>query len=210
MKITEKIVRDIISSYNHLYDDIPPIDYIIIGRTKDVTTSPATVVNIDDEYALFINTDDYIFSEDILVPIILHEMVHYYLLLNGKQAKGDEQHNEIFQEKAREIEKETGIDGINSGCNHVQANLRYKNKRFAVIILKKYDTNTLNITLIPDKRFNYWAKYLKLHYKELGFDTYDVFRTNKQVFGQINSFSDGYDLLCESFALDEHENVFCK
>lgn len=210
MKITEQKIRDIIAEYNDLYDNIPPIDYVIIGNCKNVTTAPAMVTNVEDEYGMFINTDDYMFTEETLVPIVLHEMVHYYLLLNGKQSKGDAIHDDTFQQKASEIEEKTDIKGIMYGKNKVHETLRYKNKRQAFVFLKNREKDLLCITKIPEKRIKYWLKYLRSYCKNIGYDEYKVEISNKcLLINNITSFSNGTNLECNAFELSENEHIFC-
>ena len=96
------------------------------------------------------------------------------------------------------------------GKNFVQENLRYKNKSFNILILKNFEKNILNITHIPSKNFKYWGKYLRSYCKELGYYEYEVFKTNKCIFNQIDSVSSDTNLTCDSFPLDEYETIFCK
>lgn len=189
MKLTQNLIKEYIDKFLPLFGEmIKPIDHIIINKTlknDNGTVSPAMLIGpIDNEYGLCLNNLVYkLDEENIVLPIILHELIHYSLLLEGNQNKGDI-HDNIFKEKAVEIETLTNFKGVNIDDNYVQRNLRYKNKTFNVIeVFIKEDRF---ITTVNNKLFEYFKKYLGKESKKLGIDKYSFFKTNKSIFEQVD------------------------
>ncbi len=65
------------------------------GNTDGVFVVDGEVVNIDISCALEDN-------EAALIPILLHEMVHYFLYMNN--SIGRDSHDKVFKSKIKEVE----------------------------------------------------------------------------------------------------------
>ncbi len=188
VKITEKLVKNIIDKHINVFgENITPPNHIIADKKYyfDDIKAPASLIGpIDGQYGLYLNVRDYIFDEkNILIPIILHEMVHYKLLLDGKQSN-ENQHDENFQELAEKIEKTTGIDGIKYGMNYVHRFLRYKNKTFYPLLIE--NINGKFITRINRNKIKYWEKYLKESVTLGEIKKFKIgFATNREIFESI-------------------------
>ena len=205
-KVTSKSVSSIIDKYIGLFgENMRPLDYIIVDKKCDISKdAPASLIGpIDGEYGLFINVKDYIFdSEELITSIILHELVHYKLLLDGKQSK-DNIHDEAFQELAAKIEKTANISGVTYGMNYVHENIKYKNKTFYPIVITKDGKNV--ITRINMDKLPYWRKYLKECVEYGDFEGYKIVSpTNKKIFEVIPLTTATNMLDC----IEYDENIF--
>ena len=208
MKITEKLIRGIFNKYNHLFDYMPEIDYIFIGKKNDMNVPAALVGPIEGNYGLFINTNDYIFDKNNILPIVLHEMVHYYLLLKGKQSNGKEQHNDVFQKKAKEIEEKTNVCGVNIGIDDIHISLRYRKRHFNILVLNKNGEDNVYMSRIPDDMLNYWIEYLKKYIDELGFSNFILFTSNRSFFENIPDNKKSLDLNLLPIPNNDFKNYF--
>lgn len=123
------------------------------------------------------------FYEKIVIPIILHELVHYKLLLDGVQSK-EEIHDENFQTLAEKIEQITGVEGVKYGKSYVHEFLKYRNKTFFPLIIE--NENGKFITRIDRNNKNYWKKYLTKGVEIGQFKSFKIpSPTNRRIFEDI-------------------------
>lgn len=188
IKVNYKLIKEIIEKYMVYFgENIPMVDHIIVNSKYhlDDVKAPASLIGpIDDEYGLYVNVKDYIFdTEEILVPIILHELVHYKLLLEGKQSK-ENQHDKAFQALAEEIEKKTNIKGIKYGKNDVHEFIRYKNRTFFPLLIENEQGKL--ITRVKKDKIKYWENYLKESVELNEIKKFIFLKpTNRKIFEQI-------------------------
>lgn len=161
-KNTGRKVKEIIEKYIDLFDvngRIP--DFIFIGKNaKDLTEGGFARVTgpIDGMYALGVNTKDYEFTEEALENVILHELIHYKLLLEDKQPKGDAMHDGIFEEIANNLEVKLNRRGINCKTPYNMMSIKRK-KRYDYLIVLHKDSNFVCIK-IKEKDLFEWLKII--------------------------------------------------
>lgn len=202
-KPTEIFVRSVINKYaKYFSDDFREIEHIIIDDKNEVqSNASATLIGpIEGEFGLAINTCDYIFdSKEIIIPIILHEMVHYMLVLKGLQSE-ENLHDDTFQTYAKEIEYKTNIKGIAYGLNKVQQSLKYRNTFFSPIIIEMDGKNYITRVNKSDRKF--WEQYLKEGVEINKFNSYRMLpKTNKVIYEDIPLTAKRTELECQ--LLDE-------
>ena len=89
IKVTEKLVSDIIDKYLMCFPHKEKPDYIIVSKKHKFNDGKATMLGpVDGEYGLSVNIKDYEFENiETLTAVVLHEMVHFNLLLDEKQTR---------------------------------------------------------------------------------------------------------------------------
>ena len=191
IKVTEKLVSDIIDKHLWCFPHKQKPDYIIVSKKDRFNNAKATTIGpIDGEYGISINIKDYDFENiDVLTAVVLHEMVHFNLLLNGKQSK-ENIHDKIFNDLAKDIEKKTHVKYIAiTDDNKIEFFVRDKHKYINVMLFIK--DGIKYVTTLPKNKVKYWKKYLK----EYGsfFETYKLFKSNRSIYKQM-PVSKGYNL----------------
>lgn len=191
IKVTEKLVSDIIDKYLVCFPHKEKPDYIIVSKKHKFNDGKATMLGpIDGEYGLSVNIKDYEFENiETLTAVVLHEMVHFNLLLDVKQSR-ENIHDEVFNNLAKEIEQKTKIKYIAiTGENKIEFFVRDKHKYVNVMLFSK--DNIKYVITIPNNNVKYWKKFFKEHDKV--FESYKLFKSNRNIYKQI-PFLNGYDL----------------
>ncbi len=194
IRVSAKKVREIIENHLWCFNNKQIPEYILVSKKHDLTDAKGCLIGpIDGEYGLCVNVRDYIFdTEEALAGVVLHEMVHFNLLIEGNHQH--EEHSDIFNDLAREIAKKSGNQFIVSDENcKIDFFVRYRKKYFNVLLFKKDGNNYL--TTIPTQRLRYWKKYMKEGVEIGQFDEYIFQRSNKCIFEQL-PLSDKDDLIC--------------
>jgi len=177
---TEKEIKEIINEHIHLFGNIKPPQYTIVLDDFDCDGYGCTIGPIENEYGIAINIKDFEFdTKEAVIAVVLHELVHYSLLLQGKQSKNDI-HDEEFINLAAEIEEKSGIKGVisNGWIGHLIRN----KKKTRNILLVKQDGKWVLTQLKSKKEFNHWKKYLSESVLLGEFDDYKIFTSNKCIF----------------------------
>lgn len=177
---TEKDVSEIINDYIGLFDNIEPPQHIIVDENFECGGYGVLIGPIDDEYGLAINVKEFEFeTKDAVIAIVLHELIHYYLLLKNKQPK-KRIHNKEFIKIANELSEKTKIKGIMCdgwiGCL-----LREKGVSRNIMLIKQNGIWVVT-TLKNENEFEYWDKYLKESIELKEFEDYKLFKSNRRIF----------------------------
>ena len=184
-KFTEEDIRNIIDENIHYFGITNSPEHVIVSEDYEINNGgyAQMIGPIDGEYGLAINVRDYTFdSKDAVVSLVLHELVHYKLLLEGKQSK-DEIHDEEFLSLAKEIEEKTNIKGIISD-GWISFMIRNKHKCFNLILLKQNDIWYIS-RLKSRKEMTYWDKYLREGVNVGDYQDYKVFSSRKEIYDGI-------------------------
>lgn len=133
---TLSVVKSLYNEYNReLFNNELPLVNIRIGRAKNSSGSVAFIYDtISKELTIknFTISNFHIHTEESLRSVIIHEMIHIYLLANDiiYTSGGNKYHGREFYEKAKELEAITGIhtifeDRVTKGVANTSSKARY-------------------------------------------------------------------------------------
>ena len=158
---------------------------------------------------IYINSN-YNYSEDELNILMLHEMTHAILVLNGRTLEGDA-HGEDFIQKAHEIEKLSGYPNI---INEVKF-LNYLNKVFYILAIESSDYKDKVILGVFDSKkiFKWYVDYFtdEIEYGSPNIKNINKFYSKNSIFDSFDITNKKVDLKGNLIDIEEfNKNIFNK
>lgn len=200
MKLTEDLLKKTYIQCNKDYfnNSLPngihlyPVDnYEVIGRF--VSLSEKYNINDTDDLGILINADmDY--TDETIKMVLLHEMVHEYLLLtNRREYEKQEPHGKMFKDKCIEISNQYNIKPFFR--NDIIDNLPLLSKHYIhIIVIKKNEKKYLIGRLKSNKWCSYFREYFSQNNSGYNFSDIKFYISKSHVLRQFSE-NDGISLI---------------
>lgn len=204
MIVTEKILKRKYKEFNELYfnnelskDMIFHLDKNLdaLGRWNELELDGIV------KPIIYINSK-YIYTDDQISVLLLHEMIHAYLVPNGICTDDDEVHGEEFHKKEKEIEEKSGLSLTNK-INNLDLNII--GKRFYLLILADNEENLYLNCFDKEKIFKWYVKYFKDNPNHDNKRIYKLFTSQKGIFGNFEICNEIGELNATQFSKEEFE-----
>lgn len=207
MIATRKILERKYDEFNEMYfDDELPYDMILYPKSdlEQMGTFDELKFEWDDKlYPIIFINDQFNYTEDELNMLLLHEMVHAYLVPRGIEL--EEAHGEAFQELAHKIEKKSGYENIINGINFVN----YRNKTFYIIVINENGNKDKHIATFTNKNIFKWYVDFFNNYKEtcsINVDSFELYLSKCSCFDNFEITDEIINLGCITLDIEKYTN----
>lgn len=189
MELTNELLENKYDEFNDLYfgselpEDLPvfPISEMYsYGRYDEMPNEE----NPEITYPFIAINDKFDYSEDELNIILLHEMIHCYLVM--RKIELDEPHGKAFVEMAHKIEEMSGYEDIVHGVKF----LKHKDKTYYILVLdlEGNDKQKFIGVFLEREIFYYYVEFF-INYKDecsMNVDSFKIYTSTSNIFDSFD------------------------
>lgn len=199
MIATRKILERKYDEFNERYfDNELPYDMILYPNHELKSFGEFNEIYFQEEedilYPIIYINEQFVYTEDELNILLLHEMVHAYLVPRGIEL--EDPHGKAFQELAHKIEEKSGYEDIITGVKFV----KYRNKTFYIIIINQNESDIRHIATFTDKNIFKWYVDFFNNRKEdcsIKVDSFEIYKSQYNCFDSFEITDKIVNLSCD-------------